>query len=158
MYIDGPWSASGNKPAIKTKFAWDVTPLPHQPGEKPGNTAISNCFTILSGGKHKDDAWKIVSFWTSTDVQKLHTLVPDETPSRKTALPAVKDVPPPPKNMSVFIDSQGISTPIMHTPVYDQMQQTILAGLDLVWTGKKSAQQAVDELTPKVDALLQGKS
>ena len=158
MYLDGPWSAAGNKPSIKTKFAWDVAAVPHQPGEKPGDTAISNCLTILAGGKQKDDAWKAVSFWTSTDVQKLHTTIPDETPSRKSALAAVKDVPPPPKNMSVFIDGQGVSIPIMHTPVYDQMQQAILSGMDLVWTGKKTAQQGVDEITPKVDALLQGKS
>jgi ABC-type glycerol-3-phosphate transport system substrate-binding protein len=78
--------------------------------------------------------------------------------TRKSAQPAVKDVPPPPKNMNVFIDSQGISTPSMHAPAYDQVQQTILSGLDLVWTGKKTAQQAVDEVTPKVDALLQRKS
>ncbi|HUX87429.1 MAG TPA: hypothetical protein VMW65_10540 [Chloroflexota bacterium] len=60
--------------------------------------------------------------------------------------------------MNVFIDSQGVSIPIMHAPVYDQMQQTILSGLGLVWTGEDTSQQAGDELTPKVDALLQGKS
>ena len=46
----------------------------------------------------------------------------------------------------------------MHPPADDQMQLTILSGLDLVGTGKKTAQQAVDEVTPKVGALPRGES
>jgi len=157
MYIDGPWSAAGNKPAIQNRFEWDVAPLPHEPNTQPGETAISNCLTILSGGKHKDDAWRVVKHWISPQVQELHAIVPDETPSRRSSLPIINKVPPPPKNMSVFVDGFAHSISIIHTPVYDEMQKEILDALAPVWDGKQTAQDAIVSLTPKINSLLQSK-
>jgi multiple sugar transport system substrate-binding protein len=149
-YNNGRW----NVPLFrKSTFKWDVMPMPKK--QQRAQLLTGSIFGIWSGTKIKDDAWKLLSYVSGKDAQKLMTELGLLLPSRKSV--AESDVflkSTPPTNNSVYIDElQYAKTLPMHAR-YPEMQKAVDDQVALVLAGSKSVPDAVKEMNAKVNSIL----
>lgn len=54
-----------------TDFDWDFTPLPHGRGSPPANGVFTSAWSMSSGTKHREAAWKLVRYLCGEEGQRL---------------------------------------------------------------------------------------
>lgn len=154
MSIDGVWS---NVRFRQSSFDWDVAPIltkkRHIPiGEYSG-------LSMLAKGVNKDAAYEWLFYCCSTPGSTI-------VASKGQVVPAVREVARTPAfldsckfkpcNDQVYLDELE-SADMRSVPYYvyfNEMMDLYAPALDPVWLGKKSAADAIKELTPKVQKLL----
>jgi multiple sugar transport system substrate-binding protein len=149
-YNNGRW----NVPLFrKSSFKWDVMPMPKK--QQRAQLLTGSIFGLWSGTKIKDDAWKLLSYVSGKDAQKLMTELGLLLPSRKSV--AESDVflkSTPPTNNSVYVDELQYAKILPMHPRYPEMQKAVDDQIVLVMTGSKPVADAVKEMNAKVNSIL----
>ena len=137
----------------KSTFKWDVMPMPKK--EQRAQLLTGSSFGIWSGGKQKDDAWKLLSWVNGKESQKLMTELGLLFPSRKSV--AESDVflkSTPPTNNQVYLDDVQHARVLPMHPAYPEMEKAVNDEVALIFAGNKSAKDAAAAMDQKVNALL----
>jgi len=159
MFSSGVWETPGLRKAEGLK--WDVTMFPKGPDGRRGFGTGGSGYAILKGSAHPKEAFKVIKALTCKDAE---TMLADTG----LAQPAMIEIAEsehwvgdnkPPKN-------KGMLNQAMQYVIYDPFHQSwreakevyINPELDLVFNGKKSAEEAVATCIGKVNDLLAGKS
>ncbi len=158
MFLSGIWET----PLLRNyKFKWDVAMFPKNPeGIRATGTGGSG-YAILRSSKHKAEAWEVIKALTGEEGQA-------RLAERGLAQPARIAVaesghwathPAPPANKQMLNEAVKY---IIFDPFHPRWREIegkyLLPAFELVFTGKKTAEEAVKELEPKIDAILQGKA
>lgn len=131
MHLSGRWFMPIYKREIK--FNWAITKFPAGKAESVVGTDSSG-WAISKDSKHTDEAWRFVKFISSKKSIEKFTQSNLITPARK-------DVNDPEK---IFTEVIKYSIPTPVTPNYQRIMDKVENNLEPLWTGKTSAQKAVD--------------
>lgn len=158
MFLSGIWET----PLLRNyKFKWDVAMFPkNREGMRAFGTGGSG-YAILRSSKHKKEAWEVIKALTGPAGQA-------RLAERGLAQPARIAVaesehwathPAPPANKAMLNRAvQHIVFDPFH-PRWREIEDKYLhPAFELVFTGKKSAEEAARELEPRINALLQEKT
>ncbi|MBI4358942.1 MAG: sugar ABC transporter substrate-binding protein [Candidatus Omnitrophica bacterium] len=158
MFLSGIWET----PALRTRysFRWDVAMFPkNREGVRHFGSGGTG-YGILRSSKHPDEAWEVVKALTSAPVQA-------ELAKRGLAQPSLRSVAmggnwalseAPPANKKMLNEAVN---DIVFDPFHPKWREIeakfILPELDLVKSGKETAQEAVQKITPQINQMFQGK-
>lgn len=157
MFLSGIWET----PLLRNyKFKWDVAMFPkNSKGDRAFGTGGSG-YAILKSSKHKNEAWEVIKALTGEKGQA-------RLAERGLAQPARIAVaqsehwathPAPPANKAML--NQAVEH-IVFDPFHPRWREIedkyLRPAFELVFTGKKTAEEAARELEPHVNALLEGK-
>ena len=158
MFLSGVWET----PLLRNyKFGWDVAMFPkNREGLRAFGTGGSG-YAILRSSKHKDAAWEVIKALTGEAGQA-------QLAERGLAQPARIKVaqsehwaghPAPPANKAMLNEAVRY---IVFDPFHPRWREIeakiLLPAFELVFTGKKTAEETAQELEPKINAVLQGKA
>ena len=158
MFLSGIWET----PLLRNyKFKWDVAMFPKNPsGIRAFGTGGSG-YAILRSSKHKQEAWEVIKALTGEKGQA-------RLAERGLAQPARIAVsqsehwathPAPPANKAMLNEAVKYIVFDPFHPRWREIEDKYLRpAFELVFTGKKTAEEAVRELEPKIDAILKGKA
>ena len=148
MFMSGRWMAMRFK---DVGFEWDVAPIP---SDKEAYTWIDLvAYTASKDTEHPEAAWKLIEFLTGPKVQKMVAKSGHAIPARV----AIADSP-------VFLESIGginnkayieIKSDVL--PVFDnwgKIWDAMKRNFESVWTGRRTAKEAVEEAQKEIDDLL----
>lgn len=139
----------------KSTFAWDVMPMPMK--AKRAQLLTGSIFAVSQGTKYPEETWKLLSFITGKEGQRLMTELGLLLPSRKSVAESdqfLKSAPP--ASNRVYIDELQYAQPLPMHPKYPQMEKAVGDEVDLVLAGSKPAAEAAKVMTAKVNELLKG--
>lgn len=159
MKIIGHWRVPQYMENI-SDFEWDVAPLPM--GEQAANRADGSAFAVSAQTQHPEEAWEFVKFLAGPgsygvglllDLQQMTPVLAEFRQSdaflKPEKLPGV--------HKQAFLAGTENLYPMYDPihPVYDELNAIILQELAEVWNGNTTAQEAIDRMTPQVEAVLQ---
>jgi len=141
------------KDQVKT-FAYDVAAPPK--GKVRASYVEGSCWCILKGSKHKKEAWELVKWMTSKEVQRRLMFDEQCLPSRRslTASGLFASIPGPPKNKQVFVDMIPYGRGIPPVPSGPEMLEVMTSEITLAILGKETAKEACERVTPVIDQML----
>lgn len=154
MFISGSWAAPMVfQKEIKT-FDWDVAPVPK--GKVRAVFIGGGAFGVLSRSKHKKEAWELVKFMVSPTMQRHYAQTKHIIPSRRSVAESgaylyLKDKP---KNKKVFIEAISYGHPLPRVPCSREMNDLIANEITWAILGKKTAKEACETVTPRINDLL----
>lgn len=158
MFLSGIWET----PLLRNyKFRWDVAMFPkNRDGVRAFGTGGSG-YAILRSSKHKKEAWEVIKALTGPAGQA-------RLAERGLAQPARIAVAEsehwathaaPPDNKAMLNEAVRY---IVFDPFHPRWREIedkyLIPAFELVFTGKKTAEQAARELEPKINALLEKKA
>ncbi len=154
MFLSGVWET----PLLRNyKFKWDVAMFPkNKTGVRAFGTGGSG-YGILRSSKHKKEAWEVIKALTGPEGQA-------RLAERGLAQPARIAVsesehwatnPAPPDNKKMLNEAVKYIVFDPFHPRWREIEDKYLRpAFELVFTGKKTAQDAAQELEPQINALL----
>ena len=154
------WSGIWESPALREKysFQWDVAMFPKNKvgGRKFGSGGTG--YGIMKSTQYPKEAWEVVKALTSAEVQA-------EMAKRGLAQPALRSIATgpdwaenalPPANKKMLNEAVNY---IVFDPFHSRWREIeakfITPELDLVKSGKETAEQAIKKIIHKINALLQ---
>lgn len=158
MFLSGIWET----PLLRNyKFKWDVAMFPkNKQGVRAFGTGGSG-YAILRSSKHKKEAWEVIKALTGDEGQS-------RLAERGLAQPARIQVaqsghwathPAPPANKAMLNEAvQHVVFDPFHPRWREIEGKYLLPAFELVFTGKKTAEEVARELEPKINAILHGKA
>ncbi len=158
MFLSGIWET----PLLRNyNFRWDVAMFPKNREGIRGVGTGGSGYALLRSSKHKKEAWEVIKALTSEGAQA-------RLAERGLAQPARIRVsegehwathPAPPANKGMLNEAvQYIVFDPFHPRWREIQDKYLLPAFELVFTGKKTAEEAARELEPKINSLLQGKA
>lgn len=138
-------------------FSWDVAPLPTGPEGVRANTAGGAGYVMSSTSDNKEAAWTFLEFLAGPEGQAIFARTGLAVPALNTpeANEAFLSALPETINGQVFIDetANGVLFPVF--PGWTEIESTIVVpGLDLVWNGEQTAEEAITAMAEPVEAAL----
>jgi ABC-type glycerol-3-phosphate transport system substrate-binding protein len=150
MFFSGIWKS----PLFRgiQGFDWDVAMFPKGPTGKRGFVSGGSGYGICSRSRHKDLAWKLVKFLTGKKAQEVFATTGLAQPAmiKVAESPAfLDDQKPLNKKMLLKAVKYGRVAPAALN--WREVQESIIGpGLDRVWGGDETAQEAVDKIMQKL--------
>jgi ABC-type glycerol-3-phosphate transport system substrate-binding protein len=147
MMVSGIWKTPFFRQS-KHLPDWDVTMIPRVKGVPRAVIGGSSGYGIVTTSKHKDEAWKLVSYLASADGQKLFA----HTGLIQPALKAVANSPDfldgqDPKNKKMLLKAVDYSIDIPLMPNWAEVRHGLIyAELDKVWAGTETPEQALENI------------
>jgi ABC-type glycerol-3-phosphate transport system substrate-binding protein len=144
---------------VKNKFDWDQAPFP-----KKGNNPVRVMFwysawTMNAHGKHLDESFQLLQFISGPIGSRPGVELGWELPLFTSLDPSYnKTIIALGKNVKPAIDGfqHRITRHYYHQPRWDEAWTKFISpALDQIFTGKKTANAALNEITPQVNNLLQ---
>jgi len=155
MFLSGVWETPGLR---KYDFEWDVAMFPKGPNGTRGFGSGGSGYAILKSSKHKKEAWEVIKALTGPKGQAQLAKKGLAQPSRISVAKSdswAKD-PAPPANKVMLNEAVKYIVFSPFDPQWREIQEKyLLPKLDLVFNGKKTAAEAMGEITPKINSLLQ---
>jgi multiple sugar transport system substrate-binding protein len=151
MQINGPWQI----PSLHKNAAsldWQVAPLPVR--KKPATCLGGENWVIFRTSPHVDAAWKLLEFSQREEILVDFLRDAGQLPQRRDIVavgPWMKD-----PVLKVFVESLPYAGARAYGPRYPQMSEAIGRGLQMVLSGKNSAQEAASAMARIVTPLLRG--
>lgn len=157
MFASGIWETPGLR---KTRgFDWDVAMFPKGPNGVRGFGTGGSGYCILKTTTHPKESYEVIKAMTGKDAQ---TELAD-TGLAQPAIIAIAEGPHwiggdlPPKNKKML---NGAMKYVIYEPFHPYWREAkelyILSELDLMFSGKKTVQEAVNSFINKVNKLLKG--
>lgn len=134
-------------------FKWAVAPLPAGPSGVHANTVGGAGFGINANSQHKAEAWDFLKFLAGPEGQAIFAKGGGAVPAmnKNASVRAAFDVP----YKDVFLEESNLPGVNPNFPAYVQITNTLLQpALDTVFSGQKSAKDAIGGIVDKVDAML----
>lgn len=127
-------------------FSWDVAPLPTGPDGVRANTAGGAGYVMSSTSDDKEAAWTFLSFLAGPEGQSIFARTGLAVPALNTPETNEAFLSALPETISgqVFVDetANGVLFPVF--PGWTEIESTIVVpGLDLVWNGEQTAEEAI---------------
>jgi len=156
MFLSGIWET----PALREKysFQWDVAMFPkNKEGVRKFGSGGTG-YGIMKSTQHSKESWEVVKALTSAPVQA-------EMAKRGLSQPALRSIATGPDwaGSSLAPENKKMLNEAVNYIVFDPFHarwreieaKFITPELDLVKSGKETAQQAVQKMVPQINALLQ---
>lgn len=138
-------------------FNWDVAPLPTGPDGTRANTAGGAGYAMSSASQNKEAAWTFLEFLAGPEGQSIFAETGLAVPALNTeeTTQAFLSALPETIDGQVFIDetANGVLFPVF--PGWAEIESTVvIPGLDLVWNGEQTAEEAIAAMVEPVEAAL----
>lgn len=156
MSINGPWDFVNLR--ANASFDWDIAPLPAGPGGSVTWVAGSG-FGISTTTEHPDEAWLALQVITSSESLRKLAAAGRGYPARQSSVPGFIDRAVPPA--SVDIVEQIVAEEIANarffrtTTTWQETEVMLTQEWNPVFLGDTSVEDAVANITPKFDDLLE---
>lgn len=134
-------------------FKWAVAPLPAGPTGIRANTVGGAGFGMNANSQHKAEAWDFLKFLAGPEGQAIFAKGGGAVPAmvKNPAVQAAFNVP----FKQVFLEESNLPGVAPSFPAYVQITNTLLQpALDTVFSGQKTAQDAIGAIVNQVNALL----
>ena len=145
------WSSTRFRQAAK--FKWDIAEPARD--KKQATWVGGACYTVNTKSKHTSESVKFVVWAAGKDGA---TVIAEHA----AGIPAIKSVAQsdaflktkPPESVKTAVDvfAYGVQPPM--SPTFPEWNRDLLAALDPVWAGERKAQDALKDVAPKVQDLL----
>jgi len=154
MLVSGSWATPLIFEKEVTTFDYDVGPIPM--GKRRAAFMGGAAFGILSGSKHKKEAWELVKFMTSPTFQSYYAKTQHIIPSRRSVAEsgAYLYLKGRPQHKQVFIDAIKYGRVIPNIECSREMNDIINNEIVLAVLGKESARETCARAAPVVNDLL----
>lgn len=151
-YNNGRWMV----PLFRTSgVSFEVMPMPAD--VERAQLLTGSIFGISSSSPNADVAWQLLSYVVSQEGQQMMTELGLLLPSRRSVAESDRFVnSTPPVNNRVYLDEIEFARPLPLHPNYPEMEQALEDETDLVLTGEKTAEAAMQAMHEAVNAQLQG--
>jgi multiple sugar transport system substrate-binding protein len=151
-------ATGGGIPYIRDNatIKWDIAPTP----AKVAQTTV-NTLTVLSipkKSKNPDAAWDMMQYATSDEGGKLMASTLNLLPVKKSVAAEITVDAKGPANFALVQQAIDNSVNENFGPYIQRARTIYRPVLDSVWSGDKTAKQALGEVKDQVDAVLQGKA
>ena len=150
------WGTHYDIPAMKdnAQNEWAVAYLPKGKNSR-GYFLWLHSFAIPTMSKNPDEAWEVLKFFVSPDLPVLGSF----TPARPAMFPLwlEKQAEFADKDVEIFLQSMDDGFVPQTTPTFYEQIDVLTQDLDAVWEGRKTAAEAVREIVPKINKLLERK-
>lgn len=157
MFLSGIWETPGLR---NYNFKWDVAMFPKSTKGARAFGSGGSGYAILKSSKRKQEAWEVIKALTSAAGQADLARRGLSQPSRIAVAEgpdfAASDSPPANKKMLNEAVKHLVFSPF-HPKWREIQDKYILPQLDLVFTGRRSAQEAMNEAAPKANQVLQAR-
>jgi len=134
-------------------FEWDIAEPAR--GQQQATWVGGACYTVNSGTKHAEEAVRFVLYASGPEGAKI-------VASARAGVPAIKEVAEsptflentPPSNMvaAVNVFDYGVQPPM--SPTFPEWYRSLTSALDPVWSGEKSAEEALVGVADEVQTLI----
>lgn len=155
MFLSGIWET----PSLRNyNFQWDVVMFPKNPQGIRAFGSGGSGYAILKSSKHKEDAWEVIKALTSVNGQKTLGERGLAQPSRIHVAEgeAWAKSPLPPANKKMLNEAVKYIQFSPFHPAWKEIEDKYLRPqLDLVFNGKKSAEEMARAVAPQINAALQ---
>ncbi len=160
MVMDGTWAQLDISNA-KLNYGVGVLPI----FKEPKTTYIAGASVVFANTKHPDEAMEFYKFHNNpeqVDLYKIGLWMPVETKyyTDQAAIDSWTNQVHPPEWKTAAIDyalKYSTKSPSSSLKNWPELNAKITPALEMIWTNKKSAQEALDELEAQVQPMLQGK-
>lgn len=151
--VYGKWGSE----VIRDRFEWNLAPLPLGPAGR-GSSSAKDQYGIIATTKHPNEAWAFVKFCISPEGQRIMMSSSGVMPMRSSLLREFVKLFPG-KNMQymadvapqAFIDQKAVTVEAKR--VVALIDNAVNAS---AIRNEKSVKQAIEEITPQIEAILQG--
>lgn len=159
MCMVGPWERP-TLAAAKLKFQWDAVTTPVSPHTHRTATAVyTDQFSVSSATAHPNEAWQFAKWLGSEDYHRrwLDAFGPSSIDAVRSVVALPKFANYDGHSIQPFLQELKVgSPPPINFPVGEQVQNIWDQEFQLVQLGEETAATAVQKITPKIDATLQG--
>ena len=148
------WTASLS--AYKSQgvpFDWTIGYLP---AGKAGAISVSkgNSYVVSTQSEHPDEAWEVMKFLQSPQVQEFLGQKLQQIPTRMSVAQSreyyIRDYTP--YDLSPFVFGNAVNLPLV--PQYREIQETWRSALEDLWMGEATAKEVCSAIAAKVNKLL----
>ena len=155
MEIEGNWTLSDRK--LVKHFTWDVAPVPMGSKARP-TPFFSTADHVCLGSKNPDEAVAFCMHVASPPSERILAAEFGRIPSRKSLWGyfTTLDTGLPPKNRKVIVDALDYAGNAPRFKDFREFDSRVLAPqMTLLNEGKITAQEMIQEMLPKLEALVQ---
>jgi multiple sugar transport system substrate-binding protein len=152
MQLSGRWSVPTYRTSLK--FKWDVVPFPKGKSGSIVDVDASG-WCISKNSKNKEDAWLLIEHLASTESIGKFSSDGLIVPSRKDIANS-KDFleSGEPQNSIAFLKAIDSGRPTVTTQNWNEINTEISLGLENVWYGEESLENAVEKISKRVNSLM----
>ncbi len=154
FFVSGPWQINELKRRLPAELqsSWMTAPLPGPSG--PGaSSAGGSSFAIFKRSPRKDEAWKLVEFFSRPPVQQEFYRLSGNMPARRSAwaAPALAHDP----YVRAFRDQLDRVRPLPQVPEWERIATELRLVLEMAVRGDIPASQVAQELDARADLILE---
>ncbi|MDX2085088.1 MAG: sugar ABC transporter substrate-binding protein [Candidatus Melainabacteria bacterium] len=154
MLVSGRWSV----PVFREQalFNWDVVPLPTGPAGVSRVGVDASGYAMAAKTPHPEAAWKLIAHLTSRQAVAQFAESGLIVPARQDVAEQAAFLDPrqPPANSRAFLQVITTGVPSQTPPRWNEVSETLGLALEPVWDGKQTVAEAIGQLTPTINALL----
>ena len=150
MYITGPWDVQTLKK--KPELKWEVAPLPVK--QRAATLLGTENYAISAASKHPQEAWELYKFLLSARSQEFMAAQLEKMPSRRSVAEGPYLRQPAHYSRKVFVDALSYALPAPNIPEWDEVSHPLQEQMDLIWVGKKTAEQGLRDATKGMNESL----
>lgn len=155
MFLSGIWETPGLR---NYNFEWDVALFPKNPQGIRSFGSGGTGYAILKTSKNKKEAWEVIKALTGPKGQEQLASKGLAQPSRVSVAEGpnwAKD-PHPPANKKMLNEAVKFITFSPFHPNWREIEaKYLMPQLDLVFSGKKTAEEVLTSVAPQINAILQ---
>ncbi|MBE3584475.1 MAG: sugar ABC transporter substrate-binding protein [Limnochordaceae bacterium] len=135
------------------KFQWNAVPLPKQ--RRAATMLVWLAFGIAANSRHKDEAWEYLKFLITPEVQAMNTARGEALSvlSQLGEMPIFQNAAPR-GHYGVFAQGVAYAQPVPYADDDAKVSGAIWSALEPVFTGRRTAKQAMDSIATQVENLL----
>lgn len=154
MYPVGSWGIGGSRNLCQ--FDWDIAPFP----TRKAFTTVNDPFiaAVTSGSKHIDESVRLLKWLVfDEEAQAFMAATGLGIPARKSVARRVYDDPRTSQNEGIFLHmlNSGLPNIILYTVNWSSVHSAVDAQMAEAFAGNISASQAMDQVAPVINNLLQ---
>lgn len=152
MLIDGPWTVTNVVNYCDFNVGYSIIPK----AEKQVTTINGSALAVTSESKHPKEAYQALEVLTSPEAQKLLAENGRALPSRDSVRESYYESTSEQEGLADAIKkSMEIGMPYYVTKKYSEVSTVFNSGMDTVWAGEVSAEDAAKDIQAQVDMILQ---
>lgn len=135
---------------------YDVEVVPASPTGERITTAVPNVWVInkRAPSKQQEAAWDWIRFQIGEEAQKIRMAAGSGVPVNRQLAWDFADLPSPPSNRRIYLDSYAFANTLEENAVWDQYVTAIEKELQPLWAAEKTAQDVANEAHRRVEEIL----